>query len=144
MKELVKIYDAYKKFDGEIVPIKINWSSIGAVSIEEAQQFCWELQHKIVEARKRKDEEFVSDSVCMNMLKEYSKKLGLKQPITLSTLIESHQYLREQNQKSNEQRNEEIKKQLENLKQIQLNDDWIRIDTLRKMSIQELSDLLGN
>lgn len=144
MKELVKIYDAYKKFDGETVPIKINWSSIGAVSIEEAQQFCWELQHKISEARKRKDEEFVSDSVCMNMLKEYSEKLGLDQPITLSTLIESHSYLREQNQKSNEQRNEEIKKQLENLKQIQLSDDWIRIDTLRKMSIQELSDLLGN
>lgn len=143
MKNLVQIYDSYTTFSGIKVPIKINWSSVGAVSIDEAQQFCWQLQDKIKQAREMEKEEYVSDSDCMNRIKQHSERLGLKEPMTLSDLFEAHLSLRELNKKTSEEWGKELNKAREIAKQSQLDNDWIKIETLQGMTVQELSEFLA-
>ena len=43
MSDLVRVYQPYTRFNGEMSPASINWSAIGTVDVEVARKFAEEL-----------------------------------------------------------------------------------------------------
>jgi len=73
------------------------------------------------------------------LLEEYSKELNVGYNITLPRLIESHKFLREQFQKTQRERKEEINNAIQQGINFSLRtDNYIKIEDLLKMSLQEI------
>lgn len=82
-----------------------------------------------------------------NLLKEYSKELGLFSDLTLEELIGSHKHLRELNKNNLQNWREELVSGFEMGKAqgytVITEQEYIKVSTLREMTIAELANFLG-
>ncbi len=84
---------------------------------------------------------FETDGKVGSLLEEYGKELGLK-GISLEELIRSHRALRNMSKVFNDERRNAINKAYEDAYNKALNNMWVKLDDLRKMSVQEMLELL--
>ena len=75
-------------------------------------------------------------------LTAYNAEMGLFVPLTIKLLIKSHRRLRADSMIANDERRREITAACERAKQAQMSSEWIKIESLKSMSVMELVRLL--
>lgn len=77
------------------------------------------------------------------LLDEYADEMGLGVSLTLPELIASHKRIKEELDKPRKEWREELSRVSASVKQLTMDNTWIKIESLREMSVRELVDLIG-
>lgn len=81
----------------------------------------------------------------LELLRDYSKERGLCEPMTVADLIDSHRNLiNELNRTTRKEWKDEMEEARKRVISMEMDSTWIKIDKLRKMTVQELVNLIGD
>lgn len=77
------------------------------------------------------------------MLQNYADEIGIER-ITLEDLICSHRTLRTWIQESLNEQRERFEQEREYIRNMEMDNTWVRWDDLRQMTMQEIANRLGD
>ncbi len=80
----------------------------------------------------------------MDLLKDYAEELRLSDGnLTLEQLIDSHRSQRQMVNGFIDQRNADLERVRERVRQMEMDSTWVKVERLRQMSVQEFATLIG-